>query len=76
MLHKGVLANYMDDFVIPAKNNEGIRRINSLIFEDSRKTQFVFQTVKIWFQHGRNSNSKSSCQIRTSSNGKRTKSRL
>jgi len=37
----------MDDFVIPVKNNEGIRRINSLIFEDSRKTQSVFQTVKI-----------------------------
>ena len=61
----------MDDFVIPAKNNEGIRRINSLIFEDSRKTQFVFQKIKIWLQYGRNPNTRSSHWKRTSPNERR-----
>ena len=42
--------------------------MNNLIFEDSKEIQSVFQTVKMQFQHGRNSDSRSSCWTRTSSN--------
>ena len=42
LLHKGVLANYMDNFVIPAENNEETKRMGDIIFENSRETQFVF----------------------------------
>ena len=51
------------------KNNKGTRGMNSLLFEDSGKTQSVFQEVKMWLQHGRNSNSRSSSWERTSANG-------
>jgi len=64
LLHEGVLANYMDDFVIPAKTD-------SLLFEDSRKTQFMFQKIEMQFQHRRNPNSRSSSWKRTSANGNR-----
>ena len=32
-----------------SKDNEGTRRMNNSIFEDSREIQSVFQTVKIQF---------------------------
>ena len=39
LLHKGILANYIDSFVIPAKTT---RRKDTMIFEDSREIQSLF----------------------------------
>ena len=47
LLHEGVLANYMDNSVILFQDKRRTRRKNDSILEDSRKTQFVFQIIKM-----------------------------
>jgi len=47
LLHEEVLVNYMDDFVILAKIMKKTRRTNSPLFKNSRKTQSVFQEIKM-----------------------------
>ena len=47
LLYEGVLANYIDDFVILVKTIKELKKKNNMIFEDSRKTQSLFQMVKI-----------------------------
>jgi len=39
LLHENILANYMDDFVIPAKTMEELKERT---VKDSRETQLVF----------------------------------
>jgi len=41
LLHEGVLANYIDDFVILAKTIEKLKE-RTLIFKDCRETQPMF----------------------------------
>ena len=57
-------------FCYTNKDNKGIRIKDNLIFKNSRETQPVFQKIKMWFQHGENSNPRSSCWEGTNSNGK------
>ena len=45
--------------------------MDNLIFEDSRKTQFVFQKIKMQLQYGRNPDTRSSHWKMTSPNGRR-----
>jgi len=71
LLHKGVLANYMDDFVIPAKNHRRTRRKDDQVFEDSRETQSVFQKVKMRLQHGGNPYPRSHSREGTGQDGTR-----
>ena len=47
LLHEGVLANYIDNSVILFQDKRRTRRKNDSILEDSRKTQFVFQIIKM-----------------------------
>ena len=47
LLHEGVLAHYMDNSVILFQDKRRTRRKNDSILEDSRKTQFVFQIIKM-----------------------------
>ena len=47
LLYKGVLTNYMDNFVILNKTKKELEG-NYTILKDSRETQSLFQTVKIW----------------------------
>jgi len=42
LLHEGVLANYMDDFVIPAKTMEELEERTIRFLKIAEKTQFVF----------------------------------
>jgi len=46
LLHKGILANYIDNFVIPAKTRKELEE-RTLIFEDSREIQSLFQIAKM-----------------------------
>jgi len=43
LLHKGVLANYMDNFIIPAKTKKELEEG----FKGSRKAQSLFQIIKV-----------------------------
>ena len=61
LLHEGVLVNYMDDFIIPAKTWRNWKK-NDQILEDSRETQSVFQEIEMQFQHGRNPYPRSHCR--------------
>ena len=63
LLHKGILANYMDDFMILA-----FKRKDSSIPENSREAQSVFQKIKIRLQHGGNPYPRGGCWQRTDSN--------
>ncbi len=42
LLYEEVLANYMDDFIIPEKTMKELEERTILIFEDYRETQPVF----------------------------------
>jgi len=42
LLHEGILANYMDDFVNTSKNNGRTRRMNGQVSEDSGETQLQY----------------------------------
>jgi len=42
LLYEGVLVNYMDDFIIPARTMKELKEKDYSIFENYRKTQPVF----------------------------------
>ena len=54
-----------------SQDHRRTRRKDSLIFEDSRETQPVFQKIEIRLQHGRNPYFRSSCWQRADLNGTR-----
>ena len=61
----------MDDFVILTKTIKKLEEWTIHFFKDSRKTQSMFQEIKIQLQYRRNSNFSSSSWERTSANGNR-----
>ena len=49
LLHKGVLANYMDDFVIPAKTMEELEKRTIRVLKIAEKHNLCFKRSKYDF---------------------------
>ena len=63
LLHEGVLANYIDNFVILAKTKKKLKEWTICLLKIAEK----FQTVKMQLQYRRNIHPRSSSQTKRSS---------
>ena len=66
LLYKEVLVNYMDNFVIPAKTIEELKKRTIWFLKITEKHNLCFKQSKCDFNNGENTNIRSYCQEGTS----------